>query len=364
MLAIRFLLFTLLVGGLAALGGFAWYANHVADQPAAAAPPPKVAILVASHPLRVGSLVKPEDLMSKDVSPGQVTVDQKLDISAVRSELIGALVRRSIEAEQPILTDSVLRPGDYGFLAAVLTPGMRASTIGVDAVSGSAGLIWPGDHVDVILTQLLDDPNLPPGRKVSAETLLSDVRVIAIDQQLTQGATAAATEQTVRTATLEVTPEQAERVAVATRLGHLTLDLRSATPVASAGQSAGATSPGATGIAPPIVAQASAPQAPASHVPTSQAPALGRVVPAIGASVSPAGDSLPTTSAGSLAPSGPSSALASTTGGTGASAGASRGVTWGGDVSAALGNAPAPVPVPHPSVRVYSGAHDGKEVKF
>ncbi|HKM61712.1 MAG TPA: Flp pilus assembly protein CpaB [Acidisphaera sp.] len=358
MLAIRFLLFTLLIGGLAALGGFAWYANHLADVPAAEAPPAKVAILVASHTLRVGSLVKPEDLASKDVSPAEVTPDEKRDTSAMRGELVGALVRHSIEAEQPILPDSVLRPGDYGFLAAVLTPGMRASTIGVDAVSGSAGLIWPGDHVDVILTQQLDDPNLPPGRKVSAETLLSDVRVIAIDQQLTQGATAAATDQTVRTATLEVTPEQAERIAVATRLGHLVLDLRSATPTASAAQAAAGPPTAQAGAG---TASVTTNEAPAT---TAQPPAPGQVAPAAGAPVSATGGALPTTAAGSVAQGGPGPAVGSTAGAAIGSAGAPHGVTWGGDVSAALGNAPAPAAAPHPSVRVYSGAHDGKEVKF
>jgi pilus assembly protein CpaB len=336
MLAIRFLIFTLLIGGLAALGGFAWYANHLTDAPTAEAPPAKVAILVASHTLRVGSLVKPEDLTSKDVLPAEVTADEKRDTSALRGELVGALVRRSIEAEQPILPAFVLRPGDYGFLAAVLSPGMRASTIGVDAVSGSAGLIWPGDHVDVILTQQLDDPNLPPGRNVSAETLLSDVRVIAMDQQLTQGATAAATDQTVRTATLEVTPEQAERIAVATRLGHLTLDLRSATPVANGAQAAATPSATTAPLHPPTFSAAAAAAAPATPEPSSTAASVASV--------------------------GPGSATGSAPGAPALGAGGSRGVTWGGDVSAALGNAPAAAP--HASVRVFSGAHDGKEVKF
>ena len=80
-----------------------------------------------------------------------------------------------------------MRPGDHGFLAAVLKQGMRAVTVGVDAVSGTAGLIWPGDRVDVILTQSMDDPKLPPGRRVAAETVLQDARVIAIDQVLVQG---------------------------------------------------------------------------------------------------------------------------------------------------------------------------------
>jgi pilus assembly protein CpaB len=123
----------------------------------------------------------------------------------------------------------VLRPGDHGFLAAVLRPGMRATTVGVDAVSGTAGLIWPGDHVDVVLTQVNDDQTVPAAHRASAETVLGDVRVIAIDQQLMQGASGNTTDQgSTHTVTLEATEAQAERVALAARLGHLSLIVRAA----------------------------------------------------------------------------------------------------------------------------------------
>ena len=72
----------------------------------------------------------------------------------------------------------VIRPRDRGFIAAVLPPGTRAAAIAVDAVSGVAGLIWPGDRVDIILTQ-----EFPPGsenarRIVTSETIITDVRII------------------------------------------------------------------------------------------------------------------------------------------------------------------------------------------
>jgi pilus assembly protein CpaB len=103
---------------------------------------------------------------------------------------------------------------------------MRAVTVGVDAVSGLAGLVWPGDRVDLILTQSQDGTNVPPARRVSGETVLHDVRVLAIDRQLMQGATSESPEtQAVRTVTLEVAPPDAERVAVAARLGHLSLSV-------------------------------------------------------------------------------------------------------------------------------------------
>ena len=125
-----------------------------------------------------------------------------------------------------MLSADALNPGDRGFLAAVLGSGMRAVTVGVDAVSGLAGLVWPGDRVDLILTQTQEGNAVPPSRRVSGETVLHDVRVLAIDRQLIQGATSESPEsQAARTVTLEVTPSDAERVMVAARLGHLSLSV-------------------------------------------------------------------------------------------------------------------------------------------
>jgi pilus assembly protein CpaB len=101
----------------------------------------------------------------------------------------------------------------------------------VDAITGSAGLIWPGDHVDVLLTIELSDTNRPVGQRVAAETVLADVRVIAIDQQLVQGAAPGTTDvKAAATVTLEVTARQSERISVATRLGRLSLVVRAARP--------------------------------------------------------------------------------------------------------------------------------------
>ena len=128
----------------------------------------------------------------------------------------------------------VLRPGDHGFLAAVLGAGMRGITVGVDATSGIAGLIWPGDRVDVILTQSIEDNSVLAGHRVLASTVLADVLVIAIDQRLVQGATSAQDQQQGRTATLEVTQAQAQSISVAMRLGRLSLTVRAAEAAAIA----------------------------------------------------------------------------------------------------------------------------------
>jgi pilus assembly protein CpaB len=223
----RVALFMLMAFGLAGFGAVAWINLHSSSQPATTSTDSasdKVAILIAARPLRVGTLLKPEDLSTEQRSPADIPTGAQKDSDAARSELLGAMIRRNLAKGEPLLATDALNPGDRGFLAAVLSPGMRAVTVGVDAVSGLAGLVWPGDRVDLLLTQSQDGSNIPPARRISGETVLHDVRVLAIDRQLVQGATSESPEtQMVRTVTLEVTPPDAERVAVAERLGHLSL---------------------------------------------------------------------------------------------------------------------------------------------
>jgi pilus assembly protein CpaB len=231
-MSLRTALMAAIVLGLGGLGLVGWIGLHLPSKPpvvAAAAPPAKTQVLVAAHALRAGSLLKYDDIQPHEVLAADVGAGARIDTPPARAELVGSMVRRSLQPQEVLLPADLLRPGDHGFLAAVLRPGMRATTVGVDAVSGSAGLIWPGDHVDVILTAVTDDQTLPAARRASAETVLGDVRVIAIDQQLMQGAAGAPTDQgTARTVTLEVTEVQAERVSLAARLGHLSLIVRAA----------------------------------------------------------------------------------------------------------------------------------------
>ena len=153
----------------------------------------------------------PEDLAVEQRPAKDVPAGARIDTAASRSDLLGALVRRNLAKGEAVLSADALNPGDRGFLAAVLGSGMRAVTVGVDAVSGLAGLVWPGDRVDLILTQTQEGSAVPPSRRVSGETVLHDVRVLAIDRQLIQGATSESPEsQAARTVTLEVTPSDAD----------------------------------------------------------------------------------------------------------------------------------------------------------
>lgn len=230
---LRVTLFVLMVAGLCGFGAVAWIstrsAPEVSVEQAIVPPPVMAAVLAAAHTLRAGALLKPDDLTTVDVLQSAVPQGARIDVPAARADLLGAMLRRTVSAGEVLLPMHIMRAGDRGFLAAVLGPGQRAVTVGVDMVTGTAGLIWPGDHVDLILTEAIDDPNEPPGRRIAGETVLHNVRVIAIDQELMQGATSASATTSApaggRTVTLEVSPENAERVAVATRLGHLSLSV-------------------------------------------------------------------------------------------------------------------------------------------
>ena len=229
---LRIVFFALMAVGLIGFGTVAWIATRPPSQAQAANAPPKhVAALTAKKAIGAGSLLKPDDVEVKQVAVGDIPSDAVASSEDERRALTGSMVRRPLGAGEVIRKSDVISPNEHGFLAAVLAPGMRAVTVAVDAVAGSAGLIEPGDRVDLILTQTMSGRDEPIGHRVAAETVLSDARVIAINQQIVQGAEAANTNNNnnrSRTVTLEVTQDQAERVSVANNLGKLSLSVRSA----------------------------------------------------------------------------------------------------------------------------------------
>lgn len=234
-MAMRLVLIVVVIIGVAGMGLLGVIALAPAPPPPtaeAAAPPARVSLLVAARAVQAGTLLKPEDLAARELPADDLPAGALRDSPEARVEMIGAMVRRTLAQGDVLRLEAVLRPGENGFLAAVLAPGMRAVTVGVDAVTGTAGLIWPGDRVDVILTQAFDETDIAPARRVAGEAVLTAARVIAVDRHLVQGMQPAAVGDSLRdanrTVTIEVTPEQATRVAVATRLGRLSLALRAA----------------------------------------------------------------------------------------------------------------------------------------
>ena len=150
-----------------------------------------------------------------------------IDGEANVDQLIGTVVRFQITAGQPITQGAVVAPGDRGFLAAALGPGMRAITIPVSAQTSVAGFVFPGDHIDLMLTQTVkgDDSSQP---LKATETILRNIRVLATDQSTEASKENGKTVvRAYRTVTLEVTPRIAEKIEVAQTLGTLGLALRS-----------------------------------------------------------------------------------------------------------------------------------------
>jgi pilus assembly protein CpaB len=196
----------------------------------AAAPAIKLKqVLVAAEDLHVGRFLEAGVMRWQDWPDVSLPSGYIVEGSGSPDELSGAVVRHEVAAGQPIIRTAVVKPGDRGFLAAVLDPGMRAVSVPVDEASSNAGLIFPGDRVDLILTQRIggDGEGQSAPRRVS-ETVLGNVRVIAMGRSLRgdQAEDGPPVAQ-VRTATLEVTPEGAEKVALVTELGKLSLSLRS-----------------------------------------------------------------------------------------------------------------------------------------
>jgi pilus assembly protein CpaB len=202
-------------------------------------------ILVAATTLQIGTLLRAKDVTWRHISggtrSGQITrpanaggnPNLELDQQA-RAEVYGAALRSSVMADEPIDRSAIVKPGDRDFLQVVLSPQARAIAIPVAAGGASTGILYPGDRVDVILTQTFkNDP--PLTRRSVGETVVQNLRVLAIDPLETRPNGAA--NGFGRTVTLEVTPDQAEKVNVATELGKLSLTLRSANASSGAASS-------------------------------------------------------------------------------------------------------------------------------
>lgn len=184
-------------------------------------------VLVADMDLAAGSFIKPSQVTWQRWPTDDVPESYVLKGRRKLEEMVGAVVRRGVAAGEPITDGAVVKPGDRGFLAAVLEPGTRAVSVPITATSGNSGLIFPGDRVDLILTQTLaatEDGDIT--RRVS-ETVLEDIRIIAMGADTSDQPEDGKSNEKAKTATLEVTPRQAETVTLVTELGKLSLSLRS-----------------------------------------------------------------------------------------------------------------------------------------
>src|SRR6478609_2219018 len=196
---------------------------------AAPAVPVGPKVLVAKKALPVGTIIDPDSFTlqpwPKELMQSAYYVDGQPDGDP--KKLLGTVVRYQITAGQPVTRGSLVGPQDRGFLAAALGPGMRAITVPVNVTAGVAGFVFPGDHVDMVLTQQVQGGGDGPPLKVS-ETIIRNLRVLATDQRITSKDDEGKTQvKTFSNVTLEVTPRIAEKVAVAQSMGVLSLSLRS-----------------------------------------------------------------------------------------------------------------------------------------
>src|ERR687889_820326 len=187
-------------------------------QQAAAAPVPMgPKVLVAKKALPVGTIIDPDSFAfqpwPKELMQSAYYVDGQPDGDP--KKLLGTVVRYPVTAGQPVTRGALVGPQDRGFLAAALGPGMRAITVPVNVSSSVAGFVFPGDHVDMVLTQQVQGGGDGPALKVS-ETIVRNIRVLATDQRITDKNKDGKTEvKTFSNVTFEVTPRIAEKVAVA-----------------------------------------------------------------------------------------------------------------------------------------------------
>ncbi len=199
--------------------------------PVATMEAPMAKILVAAEHIGRGQFLKP-DLYEWKVWPRAALDDRFIVKDQFKpADVAGAVAKEPLEKGDPIFTNKIVRPGQGGFLAAVLQPGMRAVSVNVNRVTGNAGLIMPGDIVDLVLTGKVDGRDSEQRDHYVGQTVLHKLRVLATDQTMDNKDQA----MVAQTVTLEVTPKDAEKVLVAEQLGQLSLVLRSLAVADNAG---------------------------------------------------------------------------------------------------------------------------------
>ncbi len=250
--------------------------NEAKQEPQRQAPEARRdAVLEAVHPLPAGTLIRPADFRWHEIDPGEARPGAILRRETSETEYLGAIARRDFGVGEPLTAADLVKTTDRRFLSAVLKPGTRAVTIAVDAPQGSSGMILPGDRVDVVLTQNLGGAAGDLSRKTVAETVLRNVRVIAVDQRLNLAqpkpapADAAPPEKDAapkeprmpRTVTLELDVAQAEKLFVAAQLGGLQLPVRSLEGTGEASSGDDVSAPTWASDVSPALKQISRPQA-------------------------------------------------------------------------------------------------------
>jgi pilus assembly protein CpaB len=232
------LFFAIVLAGGTALLARAWLAAERSKELAEAAPmalaTPAKSVLVARTEIRRGQILRPDEMVWQTWPEGGL--DKTYVVMGgprTPESFAGWVAKNPIVGGEPISEAKIIAPGNRGFLAAVLRPGMRAISVPVTITSGISGFIFPGDQVDLLLTYSVpatesrDKDKKQTYDHKAAETVLRDIRVIAIDQRLESKAGEAVP---AHTATFEVSAKQTEVILLASEIGKVTLILRPLVP--------------------------------------------------------------------------------------------------------------------------------------
>ena len=216
-------------------GGVAAYLARGTDEKSRPAEPvaqlPTVEILVAKSDIGLGQVVKPEDLQWQiwPAATASGSLINRAGKADAITEIAGSIARAPFIAGEPIREQKLVKANGSGFMAAILPSGMRAISTEISPETGAGGFILPNDRVDVILSRREKNPDSKGPDLVIAEIVLTNVRVLAIDQAPKEKE--GINTLVGKTATLELKPEQAETLARARQGGTLSLALRSITDV-------------------------------------------------------------------------------------------------------------------------------------
>ena len=197
-------------------------------------PPPPVAqietvdILVAKNDVGIGTALSDQDIQWQTwpATASNPAFIRKSEHPDAIEQYAGSIVRVAMAAGEPVRDNKIIKAKGSGYMAAILPSGMRATSTEISPETGAGGFILPNDRVDVILSGRDRETEKVTGVEAHvSQTILSDVRVLAIDQTVQEK-----DGQRVvvgKTATLEVTQHQAEMLAAARQIGTLSLTLRS-----------------------------------------------------------------------------------------------------------------------------------------
>lgn len=190
-----------------------------------------VDVLVATKDLKIGDELTADSTSWKSWPEGAVFAGAVTRVNnQSNTEALKGRLRRDVAAGEPLLKSALIDDTKSNFIAAALTPGMRAVAVPVSAQSAVSGFISPGDFVDVVMTydvRLPSDENIKGAAaavvaRSAAQTILENVKVLAVDQQTAQMSEA----KLAKTVTLEVDGKSAEILALAENMGKLSLSLR------------------------------------------------------------------------------------------------------------------------------------------